>query len=614
MFRTKKINEIAIDNIKINALAQIANAKVGNIPINISAAKIFHTLFAFHYKFDFENPQWINRDRFVLSDANAIPTYYSVLYLLGLITKEELQNINKPSCKLAHHLKKNNALGIEVSSGCAGQGIAEAVGFAIAEANLSASFKEISHYTYVFVSSKDLETGLAYEALELAGNLNLNKLIVLYDSNSLLSDSEENKKSNVDIRKKYEALGFKFHRIKGANYKSISSAIGDAKKSKKPNFIEIKTTLGELNLNILENFSVKNKILSFEEIDEFKETLNFKKNDFFDVYSEVVSSYAKVKKRNNNIFKKWTPSDQLLNFLNEELKENINDNFLSSGCDIDTNLFTIMNNIFDKYKNTFALSSTLKTLFKIKSSNGVFANNNQEGRSLLYGPKRMAAALIANAIRLHSNFKPFIINNLLQADLFISGIRKAVDDNLKILYLLDNDINSAKSSKVSYQPEEQISILNSIERLTILYPSNLYELLGAIEYYLNKASGPVVIISNFASSWICENTSKQSFISGAYYVLKNNSEFTLLAKGSDMKLAHKIAEKNNLNLISISNEENLDKLSYNKKFAITFSKDIGEGWMKYARFNLNINNSNNKLKSDFNLVDKTIKSIISKKN
>ncbi|AZZ65497.1 transketolase [Metamycoplasma phocicerebrale] len=612
MFKNKRINEIAIDNIKMNSLAQIANAKSGNIPINISAAKIFHTLFAFHYKFDFLNPDWICRDRFILSDAYAIPTYYSMLYLLGLISREEIENINKASNPFKSYLKKNTNLGIETSSGRQGQGVAEAVGIAIAEANLSSNFNEISHYTYVFVSSKDLETGIANEALQYAGSLKLNKLIVLYDSNSLLSNTIETKKDLIDIKKIYESYGFNFQRIDGTNYKSISNAISKAKKSKKPNFIEIKTTLGELNLNILENYSTNNKILTFEEIDEFKETLNFKKTDFFDIYPEVKSSYKKVFERNHELFKKWTPSDRLLDFLNEELKENVNDNFLSNSQDISTNLFAIINNIFDKYKNTFALSSLINTLFKIKSSNGVFAKNNTEGRSLLLGMKKTSMSLIANGIYIHSNIKPFIFNSLSDADSFIGGIRKAIDDKMKLLYFFNNDINTVENLKSSYQAEEQISLLNSIEGLKILYPGDLHELLGAIEFYLNKAQGPVVIIANLSSNWLCKDTSKHSFILGSYFILKNNSDFTLLAKGCDLQLAYKIAEKNNINLISVSNDDNLSKLNYNKKMAITFTKDIYEGWMKYAKYNLNINNSNNKIKSDFNFVDKAIKQIIKK--
>ncbi|WP_330463608.1 transketolase family protein [Metamycoplasma gateae] len=612
MFKNKRINKLAIDNIKINSLAQVAKNKSSNIAINISAPKIFHALFAFHYKFDIENPNWVSRDRFILCNSDANPTYYSILYLLGLINKNEIENINKPNCQYSNFLKRNDKLGIEISSYKHGYGIAEAVGIAIAQSYLSANFKEISHYTYVYVSNKDLESGVAIEALQYAGSINLRKFIVLHDSNSLLSSYNENNFFNN--KKTYESYGFKYIKVNNNDYKSISKAISKAKKSNKPVFIEIKTSLGELSINNTENYDLKTSLLTFDQIDDFKEKTNFKKGDFFDTYLEVVDEYKKVFVKNNNIFKKWTPSDKLINFLNEELKENVNDNFLSNTSDIDSNLFTIISNIFDKYKNTFALSSFISTLIKVKNSNGVHEFNNRNGRSLLLGMKKTAMGLIANGLYNHSNMKPFVFNSLSYAEALIPSIKKAVSDNSKILYILNNDLNTLAQSNSSFQEEDQISLLSQIEKLKILYPADLNELTGAIEYFLNKSNSPVVIILNFISNWNCEQTSKHKFISGSYFLLKGNSECTLLAKGSDLQLAYKIAKKYDLNLISISNDENLEKLSYNKKLAITFTKDIKDGWMKYARYNLNINNSNNKFKSDFNYIEKAIKSIMNKKS
>ncbi|WP_369991638.1 transketolase [Mycoplasmopsis arginini] len=612
MFKSKRINNLAIDNIKINSLAQIANSKNTNIAINITAAKIFHALFAFHYKFDIKNPNWISRDRFILSISEANPTYYSMLYLLGLINKEEIKNINKPICEFCNYLKKNNKLGIEISSGKIGNGVAEAVGIAIAEAYLSANFREINHYTYVYVSNRDLETGVANEALQYAGSVKLNKLIVLYDANTLLSSFNINKKA-LDIKKTYQSYGFKYIKIDNADYKSISKAISKAKNSNKPTFIEIKPPLGELSSHNLENYYTKSSTIDFDQIDEFKEQTNFKKGDFFDTYSEIVEEYKKVFEKNNRLFNKWTASDKLISFLNEELKENVNDNFLSASTEIDSNLFTIINNLFYKYNNTFALSSFLWTLTKIKTANGVFDFNNKEGRSLLLGMKKEAMGLIANGIYTHSNFKPFVFNSLSYAEKIIPSIRKSLADNSKILYIFNNDLNSVENSTTFYQEEEQIGILSQIEGLKILYPADQKELMGSIEYYLNKSDGPVVIIANFSSNWICDATSKYNFLSGSYYILKNDSEYSLLAKGNDLQIAYKLAKKHNLNLISISNDGNLSKLNYNKKMAITFTKDISDGWMKYAKYNLNVNNSNNKMKSDFNSIEKNLKMILNKK-
>ncbi|MGX9358818.1 hypothetical protein [Mycoplasma sp. 2575] len=613
MFKNRRINNLAIDNIKINSLAQIANTKNPNVAINISAAKIFHALFAFHYKFDINNPQWISRDRFILSCPDVNTTYYTILYLMNLITKEEIESINKPSCKYHNYLKRNNKLGIDFSSGKHGCGIAEAVGIAVAEAFLSSNFSEINHFTYVFASSKDLETSIATEALQYAGSIKLNKLIVLYDSNTLLNNFNSKKNSN-DIRKTYESYGFNYIILKDANYKSIANAISKAKKAKKPTLIEIKGSIVELAVNNFNNYYNNKYYLTVDEIEEFKETTNFKRGDFFEKYQEVVDEYKKVINYNNDLFNKWTASDKLIEFLGEDLKENVNDNFISNLGDIYSNMVVILNNIFDKYKNAFLLSSSLDPITRIKSTNGVFDFNNKDGRSLLLGLKNEAMSLIANGIFGHSNFKPIIIDSLSNTDKLIQGIKKSVSDNLKVLYILKNDLNSVENSNIYYQNEEQIGILLQIPNIKILYPGDLNELMGSIEYYLNKFNGPVIIIANFHSNWNCEKTSKYKFLSGSYHVLKNDSKYSLLAKGNDLQIAFKIANKHNLNLISISNDENIAKLNYDKKTAITFTKDISEGWMKYAKYNLNINNSNNKIKSDFNYIEKNIKLIINNKS
>ncbi|ENY68689.1 Transketolase [Metamycoplasma auris 15026] len=611
MFKNRQINNIAIDNLKINSLAQIANAKTSNIPINISAAKIFHALFGFHYKFDLKNPNWISRDRFILSDADAIPTYYSMLYLLGLIEKNDIENIGKSNSKLQNHLEKTSNLGIETSSTKPGYGIAKAVGIAISEAHLSKEFKEISHYTYVFVSNKDLDTGISHEALRYAGAINLNKLIILYDSNSFLSNGT-NKKNLINTKKMYQSYGFKYLKINDASYKSIIKAIAKAKRSSKPTIIEIKTSLQEMGINNFESFQAPNYALTFEQIDDIRDNTYFKKSDPFDTYSDVVNEYKKVYEKNNLLFKKWMQTNKLNDYLSEEIKENVNDNYLKDRNDLSSKLMTIIDNILDKYKNTIALSSSLDLLKKIKNSNGVFDYNNTIGRSLFLNTKKIAMGLIANGISLHSNLVPIAFDNLSDANFFIPSISQAITYNKKILYIFNNNLNSIKNSHIKYQEEEQIALLNQIQDLKILYPADITELKGAIEYFFNKSSGPVVIISKLDSNWICEETSKYNFISGAYFLINNNTSHTLLARGNDLQLAHKIALKHNFNLISISNEDNLEKLEYDRTKATIFEKDTKEYYKKYAKFNLNINNSNDKLKSDFNYIEKTIKEFFKK--
>ncbi|WP_369086049.1 transketolase [Metamycoplasma spumans] len=587
MKNSKRIDQLAVDNLKINSLAMVSKGEYGYSSINISGAKIFHALFYYNFRFNINDRNWIARDRFVLSASQCSPLYYSILRFYGIVSKEDLENYGNYKSALKGNVELSREMGIDASTLPSGQGIAIAVGMAISESNLSLKFPEASHYVYTFCSKLELEEGVAQEALEYAGLNKLKKLIVLCDSSSLQYSNYSISNNNVNSKKKYEAMGIKYLLLKDASSKSISKAIKLAKKSSKPTIIEVSSKFGE-NLIKEDIASLFGNQLSQNELEEFKDKTKFQKTDLFDIYNDVKDAYLKRAAYLESIANKWTASDALINYINDEVKENINDIGINSEENLKSNVELLLNNISDKYQNIFISSSNLSNFQKMKSLNGVYASNNRLGRALLIGQRRFAMANISNGLALHSNFRPIIFSPLVFSSYMLSAIRTSALMKLKVLYIFSHDSVLINKSGPIYQPIEQLAQLKAIPELVVLRPCDINELKGALEFYLNSATGPVVISLGENILNNIKNSSKNEFKEGSYYLLRSNSKYTLISAGRDIEVAYKIANELNISLISAGNIKNLDKLNYRKEFAISFESLSKFGWSKYAKYNLGI--------------------------
>lgn len=587
MKSNKKIDQLAVDNLKINSLAMVSKAEYGYSSINISGAKIFHALFYYNFNFNINDHNWIARDRFVLSASQCTPLYYSILRFYGIINKEDLENYANYNSDLKANAELSEKFGIDASTLPSGQGIGVAVGMAIAESYLSLKFPEVSHYVYAFCSKLELEEGIAQEALEYAGLNKLKKLIILCDSSSSQYSNYSISNNNINTKKKYEAMGIEYILLKDASSKSISKAIKAAKKSSKPTIIEVESKFGESSIKE-DIASLSGNQLSQTELEDFKDKTKFQKTDFFDIYNDVKEAYLKRASYLENIANKWTASDALINYINDEVKENINDIGINTEEDLKSNVELLLNNISDKYQNVFISSSNISNFLKMKSLNGVYASNNRLGRALLVGQRRFAMANISNGLALHSNFRAVIFSPLIFSSYMFSAIRSSALMNLKVLYIFSHDSVLLNGCGPIYQPIEQLNQLRAIPNLVVLRPCDINELKGALEFYLNSANGPVVISLGENILNNIENSSKNEFKEGAYYILKSNSKYTLISSGRDIAVAHEIAKELNISLISAGNIKNLEKLNYQKQFAISFESLSNLNWSKYAKYNLGI--------------------------
>ncbi|AXE60743.1 transketolase [[Mycoplasma] phocae] len=585
MKNNKRFDKIAVDNLKINALATILNTNNNHPNMLISAAKIFHAVFFYHLKFDANNPNWVARDRFILSSTHGSQLYYSMLKMIGLISEEQLRNYGKKDSDLPLTIEKNAKYCIDFSSGSLSQGVGVAVGLAVAEAHMSNKFPEVSHFTYVLCNESDLQEGSAYEALTYAGMNGLNKLIVLYDSNSMeINTLDSRKKTNN--KKKYEAINFNYIFLNDATTLSISKAIKKAKNSTKPTFIEIRTEFSEMNFL---TDGIEKSEFNEEVLEKIKEKSSFQKNDFFASYAEVTQAYKEMVAKNSEKFNRWSPSNELLAFLSDEIKENINDINTKDDISYENATYSIVNNLANNYGNIFICNNSVMSTTNNHYLNGVFEKNNLDGRTILLGNREMAMANIACGLALHSNIRPIVFIPLSYATYISLAIKMAAINKSRVLFVFVNDLVLFSTGQIN-QPIEQLMLLRSIPNLTTMRPFDIKELKGSFEYYLNNTTNPAAILISDNIIPVIKETSKNEFKAGSYYLLNSNNKFTLISTGFDLKIMYNIAKKLNLSLISASNMNNLRKMKYDRNYTISFESMSTSGWKQYAKYNIGIDN------------------------
>ncbi|WP_033178832.1 hypothetical protein [[Mycoplasma] anseris] len=578
----KKNDELAIDNLKINALAMIDQALEGNAGVSLSCAKIFHSLFFYHLKYDTNQPNWINRDRFILSSSNWIATYYAQLRMLGILNKEDLEHF-KQNKKINGLIQLNKELGIEATISGRGQGIGIGVGLALAEVYLNKKFKEIDHYTYVLCDDVDLQEGSSLEALSFASNNKLNKLIIIHESNGVQIDSYTSSVYNEDNRLKYQAMGLNYILVSENSVSKIVRAIKKAKKAKKPTIIEVKTKIAE-NTKIQDTSLAQHIIFNKEEISDLKTDLKFKKADNFDLYENIQSWYEKRNKRNQKLFSKWNISEELTNFLNDEMKINLNSLLLKEDLSTRDYAKSVVYHLGDEYENIILGNADVAYFTKIQNNSGTFAKNNKLGRNLLFGARELAMGFIANGIALHSNLKPIVSTFLSFSNQLLPAILNASLMNLKVLYIFLEDPNYI--FKNTYHPE--IEMLRMINNINILRPADEVEMKGAFEYHFNQkdTNTNVILMSSFNKESIYE-IDKEAFVDGAYYVLKSDSsDWTLISSGDQLIEAYKIAKENHLSLISISNFNKINELKYNYQKTISIEQNSVLAMKHIAKYNI----------------------------
>lgn len=538
-----------VNSLKGLSIDMINNAKSGHPGVSLGATNIIYTLYSRHMNVNVNDDKWINRDRFVLSGGHASALLYSMLYFMGFLTLDDLKGFRCINSKTPGHPEITTP-GVDMSTGLLGEGISNAVGFAIAERyynNTITNKDMINYYTYVMCGDGDLMEGVSYEALSLAGTLNLNKLIILYDSNSVTLDGSTDITFNEDIHLRFKSIGFNYIKTNN-NIDDIDNAIKEAKNSNKPTLIEVKTIIGEGSL--LEGTNkIHGGILTEEDTYQLKEKLNLSTIPF-DIDINLVSEFRdKIKERMHSKYENWksifyTSSDlvkfsnsiDLLSLVNpfyEKMDESMRDTNGKIMNVIGSNLYTFIGGAAD---------TSLSTKTKILSSK-MFSRNDYSGKNIYYGVREHAMAGISNGLA-SAGLLPFASTFLVFSDHMKPSIRMSALMDLPVTYVFTHDSITIGSDGATHEPVEQLDSLRSIPNFRVFRPADAREILGSWNEILNNPKPSAIVLSR-NNTPLLKNSDAKSVSKGAYIVKKENGRLSaiIVASGEEVNTVVKIAEE-----------------------------------------------------------------------
>ena len=552
-----------IANIKTLSLDMINQAGSGHPGIVLSAAPIIYALYKYHLNINPVNPNWYNRDRFIMSTGHGSALLYATFFMCGYdLSIDDLKNFRRINSKTPGHPEYGITPGVECTTGPLGEGIATAVGIALGEKILNANSKLnnkntlIDFNTYVLVGDGDLMEGVSYEACSLAGTLKLDNLIVLYDSNNMTLDGITNNTFKENIKDRFEAMGFETFKVNDGNsIKQLNFEISKAKRSKKPAFIEIKTHLGYGSL-LQDNNKVHGTPLSKEDLEQLKNKLSMPNESFYvdeSIKEEFISFIA------TRVGDKYNSS---MSFYNKEIKPNLDTTYKhlkfffepNQTYDIsnlnwskqddksmrDINKY-VMNNISSHVEGFIGgscdVSSSTKTYLDYGND---ITPKNFKAKNIWYGIRENASASISNGLAL-LGFRPFTSTFLSFSDYLKPGIRMSTLMNLPVLYIFTHDSVAIGKDGPTHQPIEQLTALRDIPNLKVYRPADLKEIIGSYQSILSHTNPSALIISR-SNEIKLNNTSATNTQKGGY-VIKDNEIFkaTLVASGTEVATALKIA-------------------------------------------------------------------------
>lgn len=567
------INDIKIINqIRSLGIDMINEAKSGHPGIVLGAAPIMYTLYAKHLRVDPNNPNFFNRDRFVMSSGHGSALLYATLFMSGFdIELEDLKQFRKLGSKTPGHPELNSECGIDMTTGPLGQGLATAVGMAIAEAKLEEKYNKIqkdliNFNTYVLCGDGDLQEGISYEACSLAGTLKLNRLIVLYDSNDNSLDSNNKMSFNENIEMRFNSMGWNYIKVSdGEDYESISKAISDAKRSDKPTLIEVKTTIGKfskeegnnkahgMTLNNEEVTNIKDKLklrdivfnVTNDTIEDFQYMMQERNCDLISTFEEKFSQLSQEEQEELNLIINHSYQTDLKSIVYEKSETNMESLRESSS--------KVLNSIVKNNENVFGGSAdTFTPTMTYIEDGGDFSYKNYAGKNIFFGVREHAMGAIVNGITL-IGYRSYASTFLAFSDYMKPSIRMAALLNLPITYIFTHDSISIGEDGATHQPVEQLVSLRATPNLEVFRPCDANEVIGVYKTIMKKTEGPSVITLSKTKLPILE-TSSASGVEKGGYVLKEESrklDGIIIATGEEVHQAIEVSKRLNTKGIDV---------------------------------------------------------------
>lgn len=559
------------ENLTINAIRTLSidaiqKANSGHPGITLGAAPMAYALWANHLKHNPENPDWKNRDRFVLSAGHGSMLLYSLLHLFGYgnLSIDDLKQFRQLGSLTPGHPEYNHTVGVEVSTGPLGQGFANAVGMAFAEKHLASVFNRpnydiVDHYTYALCGDGCMMEGISSEAGSLASTLGLGKLIVFYDSNNISIEGSTDLAFTEKVGDRFRAFDWHVQKVEdGNNLEAINRAIENAKMvTDRPSLIEVKTIIGYGSPGKAGKQSSHGEPLGFEEIAKTKSNLGWNYEEDFHVPSEVYEHISEIKanlkaKENewNKLVEKYSADypdlyQEYLNWYKNDFVSPLIDDaeFWNHTEDTATRLSSeiILNKISAVTPNLFGgsadLSPSNKSIMKEKE---YYSSAAPQGSNIHFGVRELAMTAIANGIYIHGGLQPYIAGFAVFSDYMKPAMRLSAIMNLPVVSILTHDSIGVGEDGPTHQPIEQLASLRSIPNYTVYRPCDTNETAAAWYYALTNKTSPTGIFLTRQTVKALPETGRNALKGG--YILKDSNKETpdiiLISSGSEVSLIY----------------------------------------------------------------------------
>ena len=560
------IEELSVNAIRVLSADAIQKAKSGHPGLPLGAAPAAYELWARHMNHNPKNPEWKNRDRFVLSGGHGSMLLYSLLHLFGYgdLSIDDIKNFRQLDSKTPGHPEYGHTVGIEATTGPLGQGMAMAVGMAMAEAHLAAVFNKdgynvVDHYTYVLGGDGCMMEGISSESFSLAGTLGLSKLIVLYDSNNISIEGSTDIAFTEDVMKRFEAFGFQTIEVEDGNdLGAIGAAIEEAKADKnRPSLIKINTLIGYGCPAKQGKASAHGEPLGEDNVAALKENLGWPCKEAFEVpqevydyYKELASDRAKAEDEWNKLFAEYCSKFP-------EMKE-MWDNYYN-GYDM-SDLFnseeywaagdkpeatrntsgTVLNLIKQHMPNMIGGSADLAPSNKTNMKDaGDFSRDNYAGSNIHFGVREQAMTAITNGIALHGGLRPFAATFFVFSDYTKPMARLSSLMKLPVTYIFTHDSIGVGEDGPTHEPIEQLAAFRSLPNFTVFRPCDKVETSAAWMYAATSKQTPTALVLTRQNLPQMPGSSKEALKGG--YIIDDSSKAVpdaiIIASGSEVSLA-----------------------------------------------------------------------------